>query len=137
MNHKANTAVLFAWLIALIGMSLSLYASEIAHWEVCKLCWYQRICLYPLVLLLGMSAFKNDTAIVPYALPLPILGALFSLYQYLEQMIPGFSPVSFCTITAPCSVTHFKIWGFITIPLISLGGFLVITALLFYAKKNA
>ncbi len=109
-----------AWLIALVAMIATLFAGEIMHWPICQLCWYQRICIYPLVILLGIAAFKNEKIITPYALPFPIIGFLFAGYQYLEQMIPGFSPIDFCTQDVPCSAIHLKLLGFITLPFLSM-----------------
>jgi disulfide bond formation protein DsbB len=98
-------------------MLTTLFFSEIVQWPVCPLCWYQRIALYPLVILLGMAAYKNDRAIIPYAMPFPLIGLFFAVYQYLEQMIPGFSPIEFCKDGAvSCSTIHLKLLGFITIP---------------------
>ena len=111
----------FAWLIALLALMGSLYSSVILHLPVCDLCWYQRVCIYPLVIILGIATYRHDLAIIKYAIPLAILGALFALYQYLEQMIPGFSPLALCSPTGPdCSHIHFKWLGFITYPFISL-----------------
>ncbi len=109
----------FAWLIALVAMLSTLFAEYILHWPVCPLCWYQRICIYPLVILLGIAAFKNERVAIPYILPFPILGFLFAVYQYLEQMIPGFAPIDFCTQSIPCNTIHLQLLGFITIPFLS------------------
>jgi disulfide bond formation protein DsbB len=123
-----------AWLVALIAMLFSLYSSEVLSFSVCHLCWYQRICLYPLALILGIAAFRVDASIIPYVIGLPILGGLFALYQYLEQMIPGFSPIKMCTVGGDCSVVHFKWLGFITYPFLSLVACVAITVLLLVAK---
>ncbi|MCX7121280.1 MAG: disulfide bond formation protein B [Gammaproteobacteria bacterium] len=124
-----------AWLVALIAMISTLYASEVFHWPVCVLCWYQRIAIYPLVVLLGIAAFKNEKIIIPYALPFCVTGFLFGVYQYGEQMIPGFAPISFCTQGVPCSAIHFKLLGFITLPLLSAVGCGVIFCLLLFCRE--
>jgi disulfide bond formation protein DsbB len=111
-----------AWLVALFGLLLTQFADIALQWPVCHLCWYQRICIYPLVILLGIAAFKNEKVIIPYALPFPAMGFLFAAYQYLEQMIPGFSPIDLCTQAIPCSEIHFKWLGFITLPFLSMIG---------------
>lgn len=130
-------ALYFAWLCSLFGTLLSLYLSEMLNWPICALCWYQRICLYPLTIILGMACFRNDNRIAIYTLPLTLLGIVFSLYQYLEQMIPGFAPIDVCGTTGP-SCSHIDwIWaGFVTLPLISLGGFVVISSLLLVARST-
>lgn len=125
----------FAWLIALIAMLSTLFASIVLHWPVCVLCWYQRIAIYPLVILLGIAAFQNDKHIVPYALPFPIIGFLLAMYQYAEQMIPGFAPIELCTQDLPCSAIHMQWFGFITLPLLSAIACVVIAGLLLSANK--
>lgn len=110
----------FAWLVALIATLISLYLSVIRHLPVCDLCWYQRICIYPLVIILGIASFREDAGIVRYTLPLVIIGFLFSLYQYLEQLSPGFSGVNVCGLGPDCSHVHVKLLGFITLPFLGM-----------------
>ncbi|WP_423063828.1 disulfide bond formation protein B [Candidiatus Paracoxiella cheracis] len=131
----------FAWVIALIATMVSLYFSVVKEWPVCDLCWYQRICIYPLVIILGIAAFRENHGIVKYALPLAVLGFLFSLYQYLEQMVVGFAPISLCGVSGPdCSHIHFQWLGFITFPFLGALGSLAIIVFLVLAacahKKN-
>jgi disulfide bond formation protein DsbB len=130
-----QACLFFAWLIALVSMCLSLYASEILLWPVCNLCWYQRICIYPLVIIIGIGAYRNTNDCVRYALPFTVLGALFGLYQYAEQMIPGFSPIGFCSAVS-CSEIHFQLAGFITMPLLSVVGCVAMGVLLMLARKE-
>ncbi len=131
-----NYSLYFAWLISLIGTLATLYLSEVLAWPVCHLCWYQRICLFPLTIILGIACFRDDKHIVPYILPLPIIGAVFSLYQYLEQMIPGFAPINVCGAGPSCSDIHLQLLGFITLPLLGLIGFLVQAAFLWLARRG-
>lgn len=126
----------FAWLIALVAMLATLFASEFLNWPVCPLCWYQRIAIYPLVILLGMAAYRNDRQIVPYAMPFTVVGFLFALYQYAEQMIPGFEPIHFCKQGVSCATTHIKLWGFITIPFLSAVACLIMFTLLHRCKTG-
>ena len=126
----------FAWLIALCAFITTLFASSVLHWPVCQLCWYQRIAIYPLVILLGIAAYKNDLHMIPYALPFPFIGFLFAVYQYAEQMIPGFSPIHFCVQNIPCNTIHLKLLGFITIPFLSASGCVLIFVLLWCAKHK-
>ena len=130
-----NYGLFFAWLISLIAMVGTLFFSDILQWAVCPLCWYQRIAVYPLVILLGMAAYQDDRAIIPYALPFPLIGFFFAAYQYLEQMIPGFAPIEFCKAgMVSCSIIHFKLLGFITIPFLSALACACIFVLLFIAR---
>ena len=131
-----NYSLFFAWLIALIALLATLFASEILKLPVCVLCWYQRICIYPLVILLGMAAYRNDNNIAVYAMPFSIIGFCFAVYQYCEQMIPNFSPIAFCTQAIPCNTIHFKLLGFITFPFLSAIACLFIFIFLMYSEHN-
>lgn len=132
-NCKINRyySLYFAWLLALIMTIVSLYFSVVKHWPVCNLCWYQRVCIYPLVIILGIAAYREDHGIVKYTMPLAILGFLFSLYQYLEQMVTSFALINLCGVGGPdCSDIHFQGLGFITFPFLGMIGSLVITVFL-------
>lgn len=131
-----RAAVLFiAWLIALAALITTLYASEILQLPVCVLCWYQRIAMYPLVIILGIGAYLNDATSIRYALVFPIIGFIFSAYQYAEQMIPGFSPIALCQQAIPCNDIHIKLLGFMTIPFFSMAAFFFILICLLIARK--
>ncbi|WP_197703146.1 disulfide oxidoreductase [Aneurinibacillus soli] len=120
--------------MALMG---SLYFSEIMGFEPCKLCWFQRICMYPLVILLGMAAYRGDDHIVPYARVLSSIGMVLSLFHYLEQKIPGMQDILPCTTGIPCSGQYINWLGFITIPFLALVAFGCITVLLSVGEKKA
>ncbi len=126
-------ALYIAWLNSLLGTLLSLFLSEMLNWPICALCWYQRICLYPLAIILGIACFRSDNRIAIYTLPLAILGIVFAVYQYLEQMIPGFAPINVCGTGPSCSTIEVIWLGFITLPLISAGGFVFISLCLIAA----
>ena len=130
-KDKQQTLLLFAWLISLTALLATLYSSEMLNMPVCYLCWYQRICTYPLVIILGIAAYKNEAHIIPYVIAFPILNCVFAIYQYLEQMIPGFSPIAVCSPDVPCSTIHLKLLGFITYPFLSLLASLGILVLLY------
>ena len=134
-NIFSAYGLFFAWLIALFAMLSTLIASEVFKWPVCVLCWYQRICIYPLVILLGIAAFRDDKHMIPYALPFSIIGFLFAVYQYAEQMIPGFAPIEFCAQNVPCSAIHMKLLGFITLPFLSVVACAVMTGLLLLVRS--
>ncbi|HLD84530.1 MAG TPA: disulfide bond formation protein B [Coxiellaceae bacterium] len=109
-----------AWLVALMAMIATLIMEYVLQWPVCELCWYQRIALYPLVILLGIAAYRQDKNIIPYAMTLSAIGFIVALYQYLEQMIPGFSPIAVCTTGVSCSTIHLQLLGFMTLPFFSM-----------------
>lgn len=126
-----------AWLVSLIAMLGSLYFSEIEGFIPCELCWYQRISMYPLVLILGIATFKNDLQVPRYVLPLSLLGGSISVLHYLEQKVPGFGGIKPCVNGVPCSSEYINWMGFITIPFLALIAFVLITiAMLILALKK-
>lgn len=135
-ESSRQLCLLVAWVIALVATLTTLYSSEVLQYPVCPLCWYQRICIYPLAIILGIATFRNDSSIAIYTIPLAIIGALFALYQYLIQMIPGFNPIHFCTMGATCEETYFKLFGFITFPFLSLIACLLIIIFLVLANQK-
>ncbi|THF75629.1 disulfide oxidoreductase [Cohnella fermenti] len=132
-----NYGLYLAWVVSLAATGGSLFLSEVMHYVPCDLCWYQRILMYPLVLLLGRAALKDDRRIVGYALPLSIIGGLISIYHYAEQKVPGFSGVVPCRSGVPCNKDYLDWFGFITIPLLALIAFAMIAALLIAVKTGA
>lgn len=124
-----------AWLISVIAVLGSLYFSEIMQFEPCKLCWFQRICMYPLSILLGMGAFRNDYDIIPYTRVLSFIGMFIAIIHYLEQKVPVMKNVVLCTIGVPCSGYYINWFGFITIPFLALISFFLINILLFIRRE--
>lgn len=123
-----------AWVIALVATLGSLFWSEILNVEPCPLCWYQRICLFPLSVLLGIAAYRQERAIALYALPLVAVGALIALYQFLIQNFQ--LPAHGCRENALCKQgTIFLNW--LSLPLVSLFVFLCLGILLFASRKKA
>lgn len=128
----SENSLSFAFLIS-VGVTLgSLYLSEIAHFVPCKLCWFQRIFMYPQVLLLGVASIKNDFGIKKYIIPLSIIGLVIATYQYILQMSP--IPLPCTDEIASCAVKEFVEFGYITIPMMSLTSFLLI--LMFMVLPN-
>ncbi|AGK03629.1 disulfide bond formation protein B [Meiothermus ruber] len=95
----------FAWLVALVATLGSLYYSEVRNFIPCTLCWYQRIAMYPLVLILGLATWRNDVHIRPYALTLSLVGLFWSSYHLLELWVPGLAP-NVCKGPIPCNVEY-------------------------------
>lgn len=126
----------FAWLVALVATGGSLYLSEVLHYQPCVLCWYQRIFMYPQVILLGMATFRNDRGIIRYIIPLSVIGGIFSVVHYLEQKIPGFSAGITCQVYNPCNIDYLNWFGFITIPLLALIAFILIILFCLGAKER-
>ena len=115
----------------------SLFLSEVMGHLPCLLCWYQRICMYPLVLILPAGLFPFDRNIVRYALPLSVAGTLISIFHLL--LAAGYIPESIkpCVQGIPCSEVQVVWFGFVTIPLLSVASFLLITALLVLTHKRS
>lgn len=92
--------------------------------------------MYPQVILLGIAAYKNDRQIIPYVLPLSVIGGLISIYHYSEQKIPGLAKLLPCKIGVPCNVDYLGHgWlGFITIPFMALVAFVLIVMFLLAAR---
>ncbi len=122
------------WLAFLVAATCtlgSLYFSEIADFVPCRLCWFQRIAMYPLSAVLLVGAIRRDAAVRWYALPLAAIGAGIALYHYLVEWNPDLETGS-CSLTGPsCSAFWFREFGFITLAFMSLVGFLTILTLLF------
>ena len=129
--------LLSAWLMALVGTVGSLFFSEVMLYPPCVLCWYQRIALYPLVLIIGVGIATADRRVVKYALPLALAGLAIAVYHNL--LYYGFVPESItpCTEGVPCNAVQIEMLGFITIPLMALGGFVSVAAcILAFSYKN-
>lgn len=110
-------------LIALLG---SLYFSEIEEYIPCTFCWYQRILMYPLVVLLGMAAVRKDLKQSIYIMPLAGLGVCISAFHYLTQKMEFFSRTAAACGIVPCNIQYIDWLGFITIPLLAFAAFLFI-----------
>ncbi len=125
----APYAVPAAALVAVTAMAGSLYFSDVAHLEPCTLCWYQRIAMYPLALLLVVAAIRRDAGIRRYVLALAGIGAVISAYHVAVQRLPGL-PTTSCSLTSPCSAIQVQVLGFISIPVLALAAFVTIVVLM-------
>ena len=127
IDFVGKRAILFTFVIALIATLGSLFYSEIAGFEPCKLCWFQRILMYPQVILLAMALWKRDRNIAGYSLGLSIPGAIIAGYHYLLQL--GVAPAFSCSAvgySAHCSQRFVMNFGYITIPLMAFSAFVII-----------
>lgn len=124
-----------AWFQALIATLGSLYASEIAGLPPCSLCWYQRIFMYPLVLILAVGILKKDKNLPYFCLPLSVLGAVTALYQYLLQMKVISTSVTPCAFGVSCTQIDWVAFNFITLPLLSFLAFAFITLAVVISQK--
>ena len=129
----AWTLIFGAWLVASISTLGALFFGEVMQLPPCVLCWYQRICMFPLVLILPVGLFPLDRKVIRYALPLAAIGWPFAVFHVL--LIAGVIPESIkpCTQGVPCSENVIEWFGFVTIPLLSVVAFSTIIALLILA----
>ncbi|WP_088051958.1 disulfide oxidoreductase [Virgibacillus dakarensis] len=125
-----------AWLVTVVATLGSLYFSEIRGFIPCELCWYQRILMYPLTLILGIATFQNDLAVKKYVLPIAIIGWSISLFHYLEQKVPGFAEIRPCANGVPCSAEYINWLGFVTIPFLALVAFTLIILFMLFIKPK-
>lgn len=122
-----KNAILFAFIVAFIATTGSLFYSEIAGYDPCKLCWFQRIFMYPQVLLLGIALLKKDRGIAPYCIVLSVVGTTIAAYHYLLQL--GIAPELSCGVvgySVSCAQLFVMHFGYITIPMMALTAFLMI-----------
>ncbi|MFS0673474.1 disulfide oxidoreductase [Ornithinibacillus sp. 179-J 7C1 HS] len=125
---------LFAFIISIIATIGSLYFSEIRGFIPCKLCWIQRIFMYPIPILLGIGLLTKDKGISKYILSLSIPGLFIALYHFAIQKLP-INPKP-CDVNVQCTSEYINWLGFITIPLLSLVAFFLISILLFSIKSE-
>lgn len=121
--------IAWAGAVALVATSGSLYFSEIAHLVPCSLCWYQRIAMYPLVLLLAVGAWRGDPGVWRYAAPLAVAGLLIASYHVTIEWMPDLD-VGACGVGPPCTARYFAVFGFVSIATMSAAAFFLILTLL-------
>ncbi|GGB81092.1 disulfide bond formation protein C [Deinococcus sedimenti] len=121
---------------AVVATTGSLYFSEVMHLPPCTLCWYQRLMMYPLVFVLLVSLLTQDTRLRAYSLPLSVTGLLIAAYHNL--LYYGVIPegLTQCAAGVSCTARQIEWLGFITIPLLSLTAFTVITLSLLLTKPR-
>lgn len=134
VNYFNKNALQYAFVIALVAMLSSLYYSQIAHFTPCNLCWYQRIFMYPQVFLLGLALLKKDDRIIDYSLLISAIGTSISLYHNYIYYTAKVS--NFCGLVS-CTERYIVGFGYLSIPLMALTGFLLLDLLLISRKISA
>lgn len=137
LNFGAKHALAFSFIVALTAVLGSLFYSEIAGFEPCKLCWLQRIFVYPQVIILGLALWKKDKNIAPYSIALSVIGIIIAGYHYLLQI--GAAPAVACQVvgfSVSCARVFTMNFGYITIPLMSFTASLLILSLMLLLKKR-
>ena len=118
-------ALVVGAIIAVVATAGSLYLSEGAHFVPCRLCWYQRIGMYPLAVLLLLAAIRRDRRAWPYPLALALVALPISIYHVLLERFPSLETGA-CEVANPCSIVWVRHFGFVTIPYMAASGFAAI-----------
>ena len=126
-----------AFAVAALATGGSLFFSEIAHFVPCELCWYERICMYPLAIVTLLAALANDHRVARYLLPLPLVGAGIAGYHELIERGVVAQPRA-CVLSAPggCATKWMDELGYVTIPVLTLTAFVVLFGLLALAGSS-
>lgn len=119
-----------AWLVATSATLGALFMGEVMGLTPCVLCWYQRIFMFPLVLILALGLFPFDPKVIRYALPLAVIGLLIAGFHVLLTMDIIPEALAPCRQGVPCKTVQIEWFGFVTIPLLSFLAFLAINGLL-------
>ncbi len=128
----SHQAVWLAWFTAAVATGGSLFFSQVAHFPPCQYCWYQRICMYPLSIILLVGALLRDRRVPLYAAVFPLVGAVISIYHIYIEVNPDKESAS-CKAGIPCSTRWIDKFGYVTIPVMALSAFALIAVLLVVA----
>lgn len=129
------TVLFLAWFMSAVATLGSLFFSEVMKFPPCVLCWYQRICMYPLVLVLFMGLFPYEKKVARFALPLALVGWIIALYHnllYYHILPESAAP---CVQGISCTTVQIQWFGFVTIPFMSLVAFSFIVVSLLLMKR--
>ena len=135
-KNNSWTLIFLAWLVAAVSTLGALFLGEVMNLPTCVLCWYQRIFMFPLALILLIGLLPLDRIVIRYALPLAVIGGGIALFHQL--LLAGVVSESLkpCTQGVPCTQTVKQWFGFVTIPLLSILAFSTIAALLLAAHRR-
>lgn len=118
-----------AFVVALVATAGSLYYSEVAGFTPCRLCWYQRILMYPITIIALIGSLKRDEYLPTYVLPFSIAGMFVAGYHaLLERGV--FPPSASCAVDVPCNLIYVNYLGFITIAVMAFAAFTLITLIM-------
>lgn len=125
-----------AFVVTATAMGGSLYYSEHVGFVPCKLCWYQRICMFSLAIIMAVATIRRDRGVRFYAVPLAGIGVIIGAYHSWIQAYPPTGGTSFCTTDAPCTARYIWEFGFVSLPFMALSGFLFVLAMMFLARDT-
>jgi len=138
LNKESSELLLyFSWIVSIFALLGSLFFSDVLKLAPCKLCWFQRICMYPLVFIIGVALIIKDKKVFYYVLPLTTIGWIIAFYHVLlyNKILP--EAVGFCEAGISCTTKYVSYFGFLSIPMMSLIAFTLITAsMIYYYKLN-
>ena len=136
MTDGATLALLAAWVLALFASFAVLFIGEVMGQQPCVLCWYQRIAMFPLALVLGIAAWRGDLGIWRYGLAIAVAGLLVAAFHSL--LYYGVVPESIepCGAGPSCTDAQMTIFG-LPLPVLSFAAFAGITTLLYEVRKGA
>ena len=139
-NHDSSftawVTIFSAWLVASVATLGSLFFSEVMMFPPCVFCWYQRICMYPLVVILSAGLFPVTKSVIKFSVPLALIGWMIAVYHnllYYKILPESAAP---CVRGISCTTVYIEWLGFRTIPLLSLLAFSAILILLFFTNKE-
>lgn len=135
MSKKLENSLLFVWLVSLVATLGSLYFSEVRGYEPCELCWYQRILMYPIVLISLVAYLQKNARIAVTTAVFSCIGGTISLYHYGIQKLDFLSQHAPACGRVPCTGQYINWFGFITIPFLALVAFILIAITSFYMLK--
>jgi disulfide bond formation protein DsbB len=131
---RDEVALPLAAAIATVTTAGSLWMSEVAGYPPCTLCWYQRIAIYPLVIVVGVAAWRRDGQVWRTAVPIAALGSLVSIYHLAVERNPALGGA--CDPAAPCSVRWVEELGVLTLPAMALAAAVAIAVLTLAARPS-
>ena len=134
-DAMAPAALWLAAAVAFTATTGSLYFSEVAHYTPCRLCWYQRIAMYPLVLIVGVAAWRRDRDVRWYALPVAAVGFLVAVYHYALERVPALDSGA-CDPEVPCTLVWFEEFGFMSLPFMAAVAFAAVAVLTLIAQPG-
>ena len=124
-----HRAMAIGWVVAVLATVGSLYFSEVAGFTPCNLCWYQRIAMYPLVVILGAAILRRQRRAPAGSVALAAIGAAISAYHVALEWIPAIDTGA-CAVSVPCTDVWFRVFGIFSLPTLALTAFLLIITLL-------
>ena len=135
MSKKIENSLLMIWVVSLTATLGSLYFSEVRGYEPCTMCWYQRILMYPIVLMTTVAYIQKNAKIAATTAVFSCIGAAISLYHYSLQKLDFLQDSAPSCGIVPCTGQYINWLGFITIPFLALTAFVLIAGISFYMLK--